>query len=189
MANMKQRDAKRLNVVDGIEQYDNPLPPWWVGLFNFTLLFGIIYLIWFHVLGKPSLYDDLNQDQKAFQQLSAAKMQLQANNAINPDELKARLKEPKAIEEGKGVFAANCAPCHGQFGEGTVGPNLTDKFWIHGGYPDLILSTVTNGIPAMGMIAWGPILGPQKVESVTAYVLSLQGSNPPNGKAPQGDEY
>ncbi len=189
MADKKQRDVVRPYVIDGIEEYDNPLPPWWVALFNFTILFGIAYLIWFHVLNKPGLNEELAQDQKAYQQLMAAKQQQTAGATASPEELKARLKDPKLVEEGKGIYVANCSPCHGQAGEGTVGPNLTDKFWIHGGLPDQIVGTITSGVPAMGMIAWGPILGTQKVESVAAYVLSLQGTNPPNGKAPQGDEY
>jgi len=189
MADKKQKNVIRPNVVDGIEEYDNPLPPWWVGLFNFTILFGLAYLLWFHVLDKPGLEDELAQEQKAYQQLAAAKQQQQAMTTNNPDELAARLKDPKLIEEGKGIYVANCSPCHGQAGEGTVGPNLTDKFWVHGGTPELVLGTINDGVPAMGMIAWGPILGQQKIESVTGYVLSLQGTNPPNGKAAQGDEY
>lgn len=185
MADRKQKDEHKPHQADGIQVFDNPLPTWWVALFNFTLIFGLGYLVWYHVLNKPGIKDELTQDRKAQEQLAAAQQQVM----LSPEELAVKLKDPKLIEEGKGLYLANCSPCHGQAGEGTVGPNLTDKFWIHGGTPDLILSSVTNGIPSMGMVAWGPILGQAKVEAVTAYTLSLQGTNPPNGKAPQGDEY
>ncbi|MCX6128667.1 MAG: c-type cytochrome [Proteobacteria bacterium] len=189
MADKKKRDVVRPYVVDGIEEYDNPMPTWWLGLFNATIVFGLAYMVWFHVLDKPSLKEELAADQKAYQQLLASKQPQDPATPSNPEDLKRRLKEPKLIEEGKAVFAVNCAPCHGQLGEGTVGPNLTDRFWIHGAQPDEIVATITYGVPANGMIAWGPILGPQKIEAAAAYVLSLQGSNPPNGKAPQGDQY
>lgn len=189
MADKKDKDIVRPYVVDGLEEYDNPLPPWWVGLFNFTILFSFVYMIWYHVLDKPGLVGELQDDQKAHAQLMASKQVGQAAQNQNPEDFKNKLKDPKLVEEGKAVYVSNCAPCHGQAGEGTVGPNLTDKFWIHGGDASNIIATITDGVPAMGMIAWGPILGPQKIEAVGAYVLSLQGSNPPNAKAPQGDPY
>ncbi len=185
MSEKKNKDVVRPNVVDGIEEYDNPLPPWWVWLFNLTILFGIAYMVWFHVLNKPGLEEELAADRQEIAQKAA----LQAPQASGADDLAAILKDPARIEEGKGIFAANCVACHGPAGEGTVGPNLTDKFWKHGGMPDMVLSTITDGVPSKGMIAWGPILGPQKIESVLAYVMSLQGTNPPNAKAPEGDPY
>lgn len=185
MSEKKIKDVVRPNVVDGIEEYDNPLPPWWVWLFNLTILFGFAYMVWYHVLDKPGLDAELAADRQELAQKAA----LQKPAAANADDLAALAKDPKRVEEGKGIYAANCAPCHGQQGEGTVGPNLTDKNWIHGGTPELVLGTITDGVPAKGMIAWGPILGQQKIESVLAYVLSLQGTNPPNPKAPEGDEY
>jgi cytochrome c oxidase cbb3-type subunit III len=185
MADRKKKDELRPEKVDGIEQLDNPLPTWWVALFNFSMIFGIGYFGWFHILNKPGQFDELAQERKGHEQLMAAREQV----ALSPEDAVVRLQDPKLIQEGKGLYAVHCSPCHGQFGEGTVGPNLTDKFWIHGGTPEMILGSITDGIPSMGMVAWGPILGQQKVEAVTAFVLSLQGTKPANGKAPQGDEY
>jgi cytochrome c oxidase cbb3-type subunit 3 len=79
------------------------------------------------------------------------------------------------IAAGKAVFAANCVSCHGEKAEGKIGPSLTDTTWIHGGKVDEIQMLVFNGVAAKGMIAWGPILGPEKVADVTAYVHSLGG--------------
>jgi len=185
MADRKKKDELRPEKVDGLELLDNPLPTWWVALFNFSVIFGLGYFMWFHILQKPGVQEELAHDRKAHEQLLAAREQV----ALTPDDTVARLQDPKLIEDGKELYAANCSPCHGQLGEGTVGPNLTDKFWIHGGTPEMILASITDGMPAMGMVAWGPILGQQRVEAVTAFVLSLQGTRPPNGKAPQGDEY
>lgn len=189
MSKKPPRDVIRPSVVDGIEEYDNPLPSWWVGLFNFTIVYGIGYLVWFHVLNKSSLNEDLIKDRQTYQELVATNQQEGAGTTKGPEELAAKLKDPNSIAEGKGIFAVNCAACHGQLGEGTVGPNLTDKFWIHGGSPAKIVESISAGIPAKGMIAWGPIIGPQKIEAAAAYVLSLQGTQPANGKAPQGEEY
>src|SRR4051794_4432912 len=120
MASRKKPDELRPEKVDGIEQYDNPLPTWWVALFNFTFIFGLGYLVWFHILNKPGVKEELGQDRKAQDQLVAAQQQV----SLSPEEIAARLKDPKLAEEGKGLYAAHCSPCHGQLGEGTVGPNL-----------------------------------------------------------------
>jgi cytochrome c oxidase cbb3-type subunit 3 len=94
-----------------------------------------------------------------------------------------------AIAAGKETFATNCVPCHGQQGQGIIGPNLTDNYWLHGNTYADIVNTITNGVPDKGMIAWKATLNPEKIRQVAAYVLSLKGTNPPNPKPPQGVEY
>lgn len=185
MSEKKIRDNLRPKMSDGIEEFDKPLPLWWVWLFNLAIVYAFVNMIWYHVLDKPGLDEELAQDQKEL----AQKVAMQQPIATSADELSKLVHDPKRVEEGQGVYASNCASCHGQLGEGTVGPNLTDKFWVHGGTADQVLSTIAEGVPAKGMLAWGPILGQQKMESVLAYVLSLQDTNPPNAKAPEGDEY
>ena len=83
----------------------------------------------------------------------------------------------------------NCMACHGANGEGGVGPNLTDQYWLHGGAFENIVGTITNGVPSKGMIAWKAILNPEQIRQVASYVKTLQGTNPPNAKAPQGELY
>lgn len=186
MGSKKVRDVKRPHVVDGIEEYDNPLPSWWVWLFQLSIAFGILYLVWYHVLGKAGLDGELERERAAYaeqQEKLAA-----ASSGASPEELRGRLKDPAKISEGQGHFQSNCAPCHGAKGEGGVGPNLTDEFWLHGGKVEDVLRSITKGIPDKGMIAWESILGPQKIEAVTAYVLSLTGSQPAGAKAPQGEK-
>lgn len=93
---------------------------------------------------------------------------------------------PEAIAAGKGIYSANCSPCHGTGGQGGIGPNLTDDYWLHGHTRKDIVNVVTQGVPAKGMIAWKAILNPWKIQQVAAFVGSLKDSNPPNAKAPQG---
>ena len=186
MSKKKDHDVVRPWVVDGIEEYDNPLPPWWVWLFNLTIVFAVGYLVWYHVMGKPGLEGELKDEHAAYQEM---RVQKNVAAASSGQSLAYTLKDPARIEEGKAIFATNCSPCHGASGQGTVGPNLTDIYWIHGGAPENIVATISQGIPAKGMIAWEPILGPEKVQAAAAFVLSLQGTHPSDGKAPQGEPY
>ncbi|SMF05837.1 cbb3-type cytochrome c oxidase N-terminal domain-containing protein [Pseudobacteriovorax antillogorgiicola] len=181
-----EKDVERPYVVDGIKEYDNPLPSWWVALFWGTIAFAVVYLAYIHGMGGPTLEDELYADRDAYE----ATMEKQAS-AKSPagEDLIAQLKSDAMIAEGKTHYVTNCAPCHGQNGEGLVGPNLTDVFWLHGGSPEDIIKVITDGVPAKGMIAWKTILGPKKIKETTAFILSLQGTNPANPKAPQGEKY
>jgi cytochrome c oxidase cbb3-type subunit 3 len=98
------------------------------------------------------------------------------------------LKDSKIVSSGKEIFIAKCVACHGQAGEGGVGPNLTDEYWLHGGSINDIFKTVKYGVPEKGMIAWQATLKPNEIQSVSNYILSIQGSNPANAKAPQGEK-
>jgi len=83
----------------------------------------------------------------------------------------------------------NCKVCHLEFGEGQTGPNLTDEFWIHGGSYKDIIRTISDGVIVKGMIPWKNQLPKSKIEQVASYILTLQGTNPPNPKAPEGEKY
>lgn len=147
---------------DGIEEYDNPLPDWWVGLFLFTIVFGIGYAVDYHFISKHSqagYYDA---------EMAAAAKQWPMKDDLHA---KADLSET-AVAAGAQIFAQNCVACHGAELLGGIGPNLTDGLWIHGGSYDEMRTTITKGVTAKGMLAWGPILGPEKVAQVTAYVYS-----------------
>ena len=180
-----QRDVIRPYVVDGIQEYDNPLPPWWVWMFTLSIAFGAAYLIYTHAFGWDSIDQELAHDQQSYAEF----IQTLAESAPSPDNLLARLSDPQNAAEGKALYATNCAACHGSSGEGVVGPNLTDKFWIHGGSPTDIVKIISIGVPEKGMLAWGPILGGLKVEKITAYILTLQGTSPAAAKEPQGEAY
>jgi len=107
----------------------------------------------------------------------------------SPIEFKEPLTDPTSIEAGKAVFTANCVACHGAQGQGGIGPNLTDRAWLHGNLFNDTVQTVVNGVPDKGMITWRGKLTPDEIHQVTSYIYTLRGTNPPNPKAPQGEEY
>ncbi len=172
---------------DGIKELDNSLPPWWVAMFYITIALSVVFLTYYHVLGGPSQADEYNAEIKAAEQTRAAFAATQAND-IDEDNLEAST-DAKDLSIGQTVYTTNCVACHGANGEGGVGPNLTDEFWIHGGGITNVFKTVKNGVPEKGMIAWSAQLKPADMLKVSSYILSIQGTNPPNGKAPQGDKY
>ena len=168
---------------DGIQELDNNLPSWWVGLFVFTTIFGALYLVYVHLIGGTSIKKEYEDSLKVTYAASAPT----GGDSNEPTDLNAMIGNSASIASGKEVYTANCAPCHGADGGGTIGPNLTDKFWIHGGKPDQIYSTIFNGFAEKGMPAWGGILGEHKSRQLTAFVTSLKGTTPATAKAPQGD--
>ncbi|HTS89097.1 MAG TPA: cbb3-type cytochrome c oxidase N-terminal domain-containing protein [Gemmatimonadales bacterium] len=161
MSTEKQRDRKLGHAAeaDGIEEYDNPLPNWWLGLFYGTIIWAVLYGVDYHFISHrseiKSLAAEIADANKRWPQQTATTVSM----------------TPEAIAAGEGIYKANCVPCHGADMKGGIGPNLLDTIWIHGGRPEDILHTITYGVPAKGMITWGPILGPQKVAQVAAYVV------------------
>lgn len=172
---------------DGIKELDNKAPAWFQFLFYGSIVFAIVYMLNFHVLGKNNLMLD-----EYVQEMTVAAQQreelIRTGALINENTAKL-LTDPADIAKGKDVFAANCVSCHGNNGEGIVGPNLTDDYWIHGGGIKNIFTTIKVGVPAKGMISWQTTLNPKQMEAVSSYVISLKGTNPPKGKAPEGTIY
>ncbi len=173
---------------DGIRELDNNLPPWWKWLFYASIGFAAIYLVYFHVLGMgPSSGEEYIAEMEAAEVQKAA---YQAQLAANMGDAEIPTEGPEAILAGQSVFIKFCAACHGNVGQGgPVGPNLTDQYWIHGGSRGQILSTIENGVPAKGMVPWKGQLAPTEIQQLASYIISLEGTNPPDGKAPQGDLY
>ncbi len=181
-----EAENKVIHEVDGIQEYDNKLPNWWLYTFYGAVVFAVVY--WFHY--QVSGFGDLpraeyqNEMDKA---AAAEAARIKASGALTPEALAALARDKGTVDQGKQVFVQTCAQCHRQDGGGVVGPNLTDEFWLHGSAPDKIYKTITQGVPEKGMPAWGPQLGSDRVRSVTAYVISIRGTNVPGGKAPQGE--
>lgn len=179
-----QKPKLRPHTIDGIQEYDNKLPGWWVALFWLTIIFSVVYMIKIHVFEGNLLLNELAADRNA-----ASEMATSNNAPKSGDSLSAALSSPEKIAEGQTLYQANCAACHKADGGGLVGPNLTDNAWLHGGSDEDIIKSITDGIPAKGMIAWGPILGPKKIEALTAYIISIQGTNPAGAKAAEGEVF
>lgn len=171
---------------DGIKELDNHLPPWWVNLFYLSTVFAIVYMLVYHVWDKAPLPDQEYQIamEKAKKEVEA--YQQQQGNAIDESSAVLDLEDKTALTNGKAVFDANCAACHGTAGEGTVGPNLTDEYWLHGGSIHDVFKTIKYGIPEKGMISWQSTIKPKDMQDVSNYILSLVGTKPANGKAPEG---
>jgi cytochrome c oxidase cbb3-type subunit 3 len=170
-----------LHEYDGIEEADNELPLWWVAAFLGTIVFGAAYYLVYekyHVQPSPS-------EELAVIAAERAKHTGDYSDA----ELLATAKDPKAVGAGKLAYMTNCVACHGAKSEGSIGPNLTDSHWLHGGAPSNIFITVRDGVPTKGMPTWGAILGPQGVRDVAAYLVTLRNTQAPGGKPPQGEPY
>lgn len=172
---------------DGISELDNPTPAWFMWLFYGTIAFAFAYMMYFHVLDYGLL-----QDEEYEIEMAAAKAErgvFLASSANNMDENSVQdSKEADVLAAGKAVYTTSCIACHGDKGQGSVGPNLTDPYWIHGGKIGSIFKTIKYGVPEKGMIAWEKTLTPKQISDLSNYILSLQNTNPPNGKAPQGDK-
>lgn len=182
---MSKKDLDELlnSNYDGIQEYDNDLPRWWQALFFITIAFGVVYVLYYHVGGTLDSQVALDTDMKAI----AAQSQKAPVAAISADTLLSFVKDSSHLAGGKAVFQAKCMPCHGPEGQGVVGPNLTDNYWIHGGAITDIHRTIEVGVPEKGMLAWKGLLTSEEINDVAAYVFSLKGTNPANPKAPQGD--
>ena len=187
MTEQKGNERLRPHSADGIQEYDNPLPGWWVTLLYISIVFAAGYLVVYHLVGTGTSLEGAYKE--AIQAEKAPKTPDGSAAAVPAQDLKTRVKDPAAIAAGKEIFTTNCSPCHGQLGEGIIGPNLTDEYWLHGGDVASIIKTVTLGVPDKGMISWQPILGDKKIEQAVAYILTLNGTHPPKAKAPQGELY
>lgn len=172
---------------DGIKELDNVLPPWWVYLFYATIIFSLIYLVRFHMMGGDS------QEQEFKREVELAQLE-QSKNPVKEESIDAEkvtiLTDAESIAKGKAIFTNACAACHKPDGGGIVGPNLTDEFWINGGGIKNVFKLISEGSKNNpSMVAWKSTLKPKEIQSVASYVLSLQGTKPAGAKAPEGEKW
>jgi cytochrome c oxidase cbb3-type subunit 3 len=169
---------------DGIKELDNKLPKWWLWLFYITIIFAVVYFFRFHIIktGDP-------QEAEYTKEVEAAMIEykdIRAANSIDAATV-TLLTDATGLAAGKAIFDKSCVVCHLAQAQGLVGPNLTDEYWIHGCTLSEIYSLIVKGVPEKGMISWKDQLSPAQIQQVASYIISLQGSNPPNPKAPQGE--
>ncbi len=172
---------------DGIRELNNPIPPWFNVLFYGTIIFGLAYLFIYHVVEMNPL-----QAAEYKNELIAAEKQKEEyvkkmGNLIDETNVTAIADKTK-LALAHDIYMQKCAVCHGEKGEGKVGPNLTDEYWLHGADIQSVFKTIKYGIPAKGMVAWGNSLKAIEMQELASYVLTLQGSNPPGAKEPQGEK-
>jgi cytochrome c oxidase cbb3-type subunit 3 len=172
---------------DGIKELDNDLPPWWKYGFFVTIIFALIYLVNYHIAGTGDL--QTVEYEKSLAQAKSELEEYMKTAANNVDETTVTMLGAEDVESGKQVFITNCATCHGNDGRGTVGPNLTDEYWLHGGGIADIFKTIKYGWVDKGMKSWKEDLSPMQIAQIASFIKTLKGTNPANGKAAQGDLY
>lgn len=173
---------------DGIKELNNPVPAWFNFLFFGTMIFAAGYLFYYHIGGYGDLQDKEYENEMAKAKIENAAYLEKSANTIDENSVKAD-NTPTVLEEGKTIFNANCVVCHGDKGQGIIGPNLTDDYWLHGGGINNVFKTIKYGVPEKGMISWEKNLNPKQISAVANFILSLHGSNPAGAKAPQGGKY
>ena len=178
---MSEQERLLEHEYDGIREYDNPTPKWWTWIFWGSVIFSLAY--WVNPGGvirgsRVAEYD----------QAMAAAATRWPKPAGGPDAaaILAARNDPSALALGRTTFASTCASCHRADAGGLIGPNLTDDYWLHGGTPVEIAKVITDGVLEKGMPPWGKLLKPDQITAVTAYIVSLHDTDPPNPRAPQG---
>lgn len=169
---------------DGIQEYDNPLPNWWLMTFFATAAFAFLYALHYMTGSGPSLKQELAASMKVLEEMQASA----PKKEFGDEELLARFKTVD-LKAAEALFQSKCSACHGDHLQGVIGPNLTDEYWLHGkGSPKDIVTVVTDGVPDKGMPTWGGLLKEDEIVSLAAFIISKQDSHPSGAKAPQGEK-
>ena len=179
------RDELLDHEADGIREFDNALPRWWLYGFYFTIAFAVVYLVNYHVLPTPLVGSSIEAEYRAD---VAAAAPASAAGAPAATVTLAALTDAESVAKGQAIFTSTtslCSSCHRPDLGGLVGPNLTDDQWLHGCTPAEIVRNITTGFPPRGMLPYGggPKLTDQQLLQVASFVLSKHGSHPPNPKA------
>jgi len=183
----REQDILLDHAYDGIRELDNDLPPWWKWGFYITIVFAVIYLARYHVFQTAPL-----QIEEYEIAVARAEADLERRRALGTqinEETVVFLGSESDLAAGKDIYTVNCAVCHGQLGEGGIGPNMTDDYWIHGGSIRDIFRITRNGVIEKGMTPWRDILSPLQMAQVSSYIKTLRDTDPPNQKAAEGELY
>jgi cytochrome c oxidase cbb3-type subunit 3 len=182
----RSSDGPIVHEYDGILECDNHLPRWWLVTLYGTIVFSIGYWFHYHTFQSGTHPLAAYEAEQAAQRAAEAE-QLKNAGVVTSEALLKLAQDEVTVKQGRETFSQSCATCHGPGGGGAIGPNLTDKYWIHGSAPEQIYATVRDGFLPKGMPAWGGQLGEARVRAVAAYVITLKNTNVAGGKAPQGE--
>lgn len=173
---------------DGIHELDNSLPPWWKYGFYLTIVVAVVYLYRFHIShDAPSSYEEYVAEMEKGEADKAAYLAKSANN-VDESNVTA-LVDGAALAAGKELFVKNCAACHLADGGGSVGPNLTDDYWLHGGNIKDIFKSIKYGWQDKGMKSWKDDFSPMQLQQLASFIKSIHGTKPATPKDPQGELY
>lgn len=191
MSDIKKSDQEPLLLehdYDGIRELDNPLPGWWQITFYATIIFSFIYFIHYHTGTGPHLSDELKEDMAKIELLQKQRQSKPAPEG-ETESLATLVADANSLQAGQAEYTSKCAACHGNSGEGLIGPNLVDRNWKNGdGTVSSILHLIEVGIPDKGMPGWKNVIPDEKLRKVAAYVRSLRGASVTGGRPPEGKE-
>jgi cytochrome c oxidase cbb3-type subunit 3 len=188
---IKGHDSKQDELLDheadGIREFDNALPRWWLYGFYVTIVFAVIYAVNYHVLPAPVFgYAGMVAEYQA--ELEAARRAAPAPRAGDPaDGVLVALTDTASLARGKAIFEGPdnvCSSCQRLDLGGMVGPNLTDDSWLHGCTVKDIVTSIKTGYPLKGMLPFGTgkLLADDQVLLVASYVIAKRGSAPADPK-------
>jgi cytochrome c oxidase cbb3-type subunit III len=184
---LPQRDQLSDHEYDGIQEFDNPTPGWWIMLFVATVIFAVLYFVYYHsAVPNRSVYDRYGDAQAANMKKKLAALGITDLTVTEPNMLQ-WMVNPDYLAYGKGVFKQNCVQCHGSDGQGLVGPNLTDDAYKNINKLTDIPRVISTGAANGAMPAWSR-LGTVDVALVGAYVARLRGQNLPGPRGAEGDK-
>lgn len=183
----KEADILLDHEYDGIRELDNSLPPWWKYSFYLTIVISVVYMWYYHWGGNgPSSYDEY---AVAVQKGEEEKALYLAKSANNVDENTVKMGDPASILAGEKLYQSVCAACHAADGGGSVGPNLADAYWLHGGSISDVFKSIKYGWPDKGMKSWNEDFSPKQIADISSFIMSLQGTTPAAPKEKQGELY
>jgi cytochrome c oxidase cbb3-type subunit 3 len=169
---------------DGIKELDNNLPPWWKYGFYITIVWSVIYLLYYNVFNVGLL-----QEQEFLTEMEEGEREVAEYKRLHPVLITADnvtlLEDASSIAKGEKIYTDYCKTCHMENGRGGAGPNLTDNAWIYGGDIKAVFKTISDGT-SNGMAKWSDIIKADEIQSVASYILQLDYVAPPDGIAPQG---
>ncbi len=172
---------------DGITELDNPTPPWFMYLFYGTISIAVFYLVGYHVVGNGQIMTTEYAEEMAMAETNRNEYMKKIGDKINENTV-VLLKDAKSLEAGKKIYMQNCLACHGDKGQGGVGPNMTDEYWIHGSSLKNVFHVISEGVPEKGMISWKKTLNSIQIQQVASFLTTFVGTKPANAKEPQGEK-
>jgi cytochrome c oxidase cbb3-type subunit 3 len=174
---------------DGIRKPNKRRPKWWLVTFYGIIILAVIYFGYYELGRDPSNDETLKAaTTKTESRYEEGEQKAEEAAPVAKIDVAAVMADEAAMAVGKGHYDTKCMPCHGRNGEGTIGPNLTDNHWIHGkGDVEDIMESFLVGFPEKGMPPWDKQIPEKEYVPLAVYVMTLQGTNPPNPKDPQGE--